>query len=175
MGLKISNKFVSIVAVAGAVSLLSAPVGLQAAGERQPAAGQERQQSPAAGQQQEQHKGSAQQLSQEEIRQVQQKLSEMGHDPGPVDGIWGPRTQAAVKEFQQQKDIQATGQLDQKTLSELGVDVQAKEEPGVMDRIREGLQRDDQPRQPTETPAEEQQRTGGGGNEGAGGGGGSDR
>ena len=42
-------------------------------------------------------------------------------DSGPVDGMLGPKTQAAVKEFQQSKGIQASGKLDQKTLAALGV------------------------------------------------------
>lgn len=29
------------------------------------------------------------------VKSIQQSLAEAGFDPGPVDGIWGPRTQAA--------------------------------------------------------------------------------
>ena len=38
------------------------------------------------------------------------------------DGKMGPKTQAALKEFQQQNGIQATGQIDQKTLAALKVE-----------------------------------------------------
>ena len=38
-----------------------------------------------------------------------------------ADGIMGPQTQKALKDFQQQKGLDANGQLDQKTLSALGV------------------------------------------------------
>jgi peptidoglycan hydrolase-like protein with peptidoglycan-binding domain len=38
-----------------------------------------------------------------------------------ADGIMGPKTQAALKEFQEKQGIQASGQLDQKTLAALGV------------------------------------------------------
>ena len=31
----------------------------------------------------------------EEIRQLQIQLAELGYDPGPPDGVWGPRTQRA--------------------------------------------------------------------------------
>ena len=55
------------------------------------------------------------------IKEVQQKLSAAGHDAGPADGILGARTQQALKDFQQAKGIEATGQLDQRTLSALGV------------------------------------------------------
>src|SRR5262245_60272276 len=53
------------------------------------------------------------------IKQAQEKLSAMGHDAGPADGIAGPKTQAAVKEFQQSKGLQASGQLDSQTLAAL--------------------------------------------------------
>jgi peptidoglycan hydrolase-like protein with peptidoglycan-binding domain len=55
------------------------------------------------------------------VKQAQQKLSAAGMDSGPADGRLGPKTQAAVKEFQQSKGIQASGKLDQKTLAALGV------------------------------------------------------
>ena len=31
----------------------------------------------------------------EEVRQLQIQLAELGYDPGPPDGVWGPRTQRA--------------------------------------------------------------------------------
>ena len=70
----------------------------------------------------EQSKSGSQQASQsqETVKQVQQKLSEAGHEVQP-DGIMGPKTQAALKEFQEQKGLQASGELDQQTLAALGV------------------------------------------------------
>jgi murein L,D-transpeptidase YcbB/YkuD len=70
-----------------------------------------------------QQKGQKSQMSQspELIKQAQEKLSAAGHDAGPADGIMGPRTQKALKDFQQAKNLEASGQLDQKTLSALGV------------------------------------------------------
>lgn len=43
---------------------------------------------------------------------MQQKLKDQGHDAGPVDGIMGPKTQAALKEFQSAKGLKESGQLD---------------------------------------------------------------
>ena len=48
-------------------------------------------------------------------------MSAAGHDAGAADGKMGPKTQAALKEFQQSKGLQASGQLDQKTVAALGV------------------------------------------------------
>ncbi|PSN11262.1 hypothetical protein C7293_24935 [filamentous cyanobacterium CCT1] len=37
----------------------------------------------------------------EGTRQVQQQLAKRGYDPGPVDGVAGPKTQRALRNFQQ--------------------------------------------------------------------------
>ena len=34
-----------------------------------------------------------------DVKEVQGMLKDQGFDPGPVDGIWGPRTAAAVIAF----------------------------------------------------------------------------
>jgi peptidoglycan hydrolase-like protein with peptidoglycan-binding domain len=52
---------------------------------------------------------------------VQTKLNEQGHNVGAVDGIMGPKTQKGLKDFQSAKGMDASGQLDQQTLSALGV------------------------------------------------------
>lgn len=133
MGLRIvDKKFASAIAIAGAVSLVSMPAW--AAGDKQPGAAQyQTEKQPGQqrgaefgkqpGQQMEKQPGK-QQLSSDQIRQAQEKLQQEGHNPGPIDGVWGPQTQAAVKEFQQAKNIQVTGQLDQQTMKELGIEEQ---------------------------------------------------
>lgn len=55
------------------------------------------------------------------VRKVQQELKAEGINPGPIDGIWGPKTSQAVQQFQQKRGLQASGQLDARTLSALGV------------------------------------------------------
>ena len=40
----------------------------------------------------------------------------------PVDGRMGPETHAAIRDFQQSKGLEASGQLDKKTLTALGLD-----------------------------------------------------
>lgn len=66
--------------------------------------------------------GAQQQHDADTLRQVQQQLSEKGFDPGAADGVWGPQTESALKGFQQAQGIEPSGQLDQQTLSALGVD-----------------------------------------------------
>src|SRR5207247_898697 len=57
----------------------------------------------------------------ERIRQAQQQLKGKGLDVGSVDGVLGPKTEAAVRNFQQQQGIDVTGQLDAPTLAALGL------------------------------------------------------
>lgn len=64
----------------------------------------------------------SQDLSRGEIRKVQQALDKDGFKAGPTDGRWGRETASAVKQFQQSKQLQATGQLDRQTVADLGLD-----------------------------------------------------
>ncbi|MGY3443619.1 peptidoglycan-binding domain-containing protein [Bradyrhizobium sp. USDA 4473] len=61
-------------------------------------------------------------LSRGEIRQIQQALDKDGFKAGRTDGRWGHETENAVKQFQQSKQRQATGQLDRQTVANLGLD-----------------------------------------------------
>jgi peptidoglycan hydrolase-like protein with peptidoglycan-binding domain len=63
------------------------------------------------------------QSSQAHVRAAQEKLKEKGYDPGPIDGIWGPRTAAAVGEFQRKENLTVTSRLDSNTLGKLEVGV----------------------------------------------------
>lgn len=63
------------------------------------------------------HAGS---MDQQTVRQVQQALSDKGHNPGPIDGIMGPRTRSALQDYQRAQNITGTG-LDSRTLESLGV------------------------------------------------------
>ena len=46
---------------------------------------------------------------------TQELLKHLGHDPGAIDGLDGPKTQAAVKDFQEKKGLGATGAADSAT------------------------------------------------------------
>jgi peptidoglycan hydrolase-like protein with peptidoglycan-binding domain len=45
----------------------------------------------------------------EDVRAVQQLLMQAGFDPGPIDGIFGGRTQAATKAFQSARGLMVDG------------------------------------------------------------------
>ena len=52
-------------------------------------------------------------------REAQQLLTDLGYDPGPIDGDYGRRTAAAVKAFQRDAGITQDGWIDQDLLSAL--------------------------------------------------------
>lgn len=60
-------------------------------------------------------------MSSDTVRQVQQQLASRGFDPGPVDGVMGPRTREALKDFHRSKGMAAGAGLDATTLGALGV------------------------------------------------------
>src|SRR5436190_2770887 len=44
-----------------------------------------------------------------DVRDLQGALKALGHDPGPIDGVFGARTTSAVKAFQQAREIAVDG------------------------------------------------------------------
>jgi peptidoglycan hydrolase-like protein with peptidoglycan-binding domain len=64
------------------------------------------------------------------VRDVQQALQNKGYDVGPIDGAMGPRTQSALREFQQQQGLTRSGRIDRQTMSAL--DVRASGAGGTM-------------------------------------------
>ena len=57
----------------------------------------------------------------ENVRAAQQALKDKGMDPGAVDGVMGPKTQAALRDYQKKEGLKETGRLDAETMSKLGV------------------------------------------------------
>ncbi len=56
-----------------------------------------------------------------EVRQAQQRLKQLGFDPGPADGLPGAATAAALRAYQRQKGLRVTGHLDNRTQQALGL------------------------------------------------------
>lgn len=55
------------------------------------------------------------------VRSVQNALKDKGFDPGPIDGIYGPKTQKAIKSMQAAAGTAQTGVIDYSVLMALGV------------------------------------------------------
>jgi peptidoglycan hydrolase-like protein with peptidoglycan-binding domain len=65
---------------------------------------------------------SAQNLDRDQVRQIQQALTQKGYSPGAADGRWGSHTEHALRDFQNAQGMNGGGNLDQKTLSALDLD-----------------------------------------------------
>jgi peptidoglycan hydrolase-like protein with peptidoglycan-binding domain len=63
-----------------------------------------------------------------QISKLQGDLAAQGLDPGPPDGLYGPRTQAAASDFQRQNGLRVDGVAGPETLARLGF-VTAKTKP----------------------------------------------
>jgi len=56
----------------------------------------------------------------QDVRKLQEVLRQNGIDAGPVDGIFGPRTERAVREYQARQGLQTDGIVGAKTSAALG-------------------------------------------------------
>lgn len=65
--------------------------------------------------------GAAARVSDDNVRAAQRALADRGYNPGAVDGVMGPGTEQALRDFQQRQGLAVTGQLDSTTARELGV------------------------------------------------------
>jgi peptidoglycan hydrolase-like protein with peptidoglycan-binding domain len=53
------------------------------------------------------------------VRDVQRRLTRLGYRPGPIDGLFGPRTQAAVRWFQYKHALPTTGRVGRQAITVL--------------------------------------------------------
>jgi peptidoglycan hydrolase-like protein with peptidoglycan-binding domain len=53
------------------------------------------------------------------VTAVQAALLDSGHNPGGIDGVYGPNTEAAVSAFQKQNSLTADGIVGPKTWAKL--------------------------------------------------------
>jgi peptidoglycan hydrolase-like protein with peptidoglycan-binding domain len=60
-------------------------------------------------------------LTKDQIQQVQERLKAEGLDPGPADGVMGPQTEAALRQYQQQHGLGVSGAADEATLKQLQI------------------------------------------------------
>jgi len=71
------------------------------------------------------------------VRSLQQALRDAGFNPGPIDGIYGPLTANAVRQYQAANDLAANGRADDDLLVKLGL--QKAEEDAKSDEGELGL------------------------------------
>jgi len=59
--------------------------------------------------------------SREQIKEMQRALTARNLYQGPADGVWGPKTESAVRNFQTQNGLESTGTLNEPTARALGI------------------------------------------------------
>lgn len=84
-------------------------------------------------------------LTDSTIRDLQRMLQTEGFYKGRVDGIPGPKTKSALRQFQRTNNIIASGRLDDETVRQLGVQLPGSDARPV--RGFEGQQEEQQRRQ----------------------------
>jgi peptidoglycan hydrolase-like protein with peptidoglycan-binding domain len=54
-----------------------------------------------------------------DTKNAQQALQAKGYNPGPIDGVYGPRTTAAMRDYQKAEGLKVTGEMDADTRAKL--------------------------------------------------------
>jgi peptidoglycan hydrolase-like protein with peptidoglycan-binding domain len=67
-------------------------------------------------------KAGAQHMSNDKVKAIQEALKSKGFDPGTPDGVIGPKTSQAIRDFQKSENLPVTGRIDDKTAKALGVE-----------------------------------------------------
>ena len=65
----------------------------------------------------------------EQMKLTQETLSGLGYISGPIDGIMGSGTAAALRAFQQQQGLRTTGRANPETLAALGIEDRLRRTP----------------------------------------------
>jgi peptidoglycan hydrolase-like protein with peptidoglycan-binding domain len=58
-------------------------------------------------------------LSADDVRAIQEALQQRGYEPGDADGLWGERSQAAMREFQEDEGLPVSGNIDEAAIRAL--------------------------------------------------------
>lgn len=67
----------------------------------------------------------------EQTKAMQRTLTARNLYQGQVDGVWGPKTESALRNFQTQNGLDATGQLNPRTAEALGIETEKQTVSGT--------------------------------------------
>lgn len=67
-------------------------------------------------------------LTKDELKQVQKLLAELGYNPGPADGLIGPKTRAAIRNYRADQGFDESAPVTTEVLAQLKADVHGGEE-----------------------------------------------
>jgi len=68
-------------------------------------------------------------VSREQTMEMQRALTARNLYQGKADGVWGPKTESAVRNFQTQSGLEVTGTLDEPTARALGIENMSERQP----------------------------------------------
>ena len=72
----------------------------------------------------------------EEVKKLQEILNELGFDCGKADGIFGPKTQNAVKQFQKENGLAVDGIVGPRTQNKLNEKQKTKSQSGNVKKLQ---------------------------------------
>jgi len=98
-------------------------------------------------------------LSRERIMEMQRALIARNLYQGKADGVWGPKTEAAVRNFQAQMGLEGSGELNEPTAQALGIDTDSTERQTVSGTDEAGAPPTTGPATPHSQPALEDSST----------------
>ncbi len=61
------------------------------------------------------------------VLRVQAGLTELGYNPGPVDGVMGPRTESAIREYQRDYGLVVNGRPTEQVARHIDNTIQARD------------------------------------------------
>lgn len=74
-------------------------------------------------------------LDRNSVAYLQRMLTRQNFYTSSIDGVWGPKTTAAVRLYQQSRDMAPTGMLSAAELSELGVNIASSSDASELSDI----------------------------------------
>ncbi len=104
-------------------------------------------------------KMAAHDLDTRQVRKMQSILRDQGFNTGPADGIYGPLTKQAIRNFQESKGLTVTGKPDKETLQSLAPDAETQEFFGLSPAFDDQGMMEQQPQDEMEAPEQERMET----------------
>lgn len=88
------------------------------------------------------------------VQKVQETLNQKGYDAGVADGIFGPNTEAAIKNYQKAFNLLETGKITNKLLESLSIQSERADDYVAAGLPNSKIQTEVQTEPPVETPVE---------------------
>lgn len=79
------------------------------------------------------------QAANEDVQNIQQKLTDLGYQPGKADGLFGMKTRKALLKYQDDNNLPTTGRIDKVTAKALGVEVYVPSKDELFNSLNSSL------------------------------------